>query len=58
LENKRAEQVLPGNKVGGEEERETGKGGWQKWGEVAQTMYTHMNKCKNNLKRVFWILYV
>jgi hypothetical protein len=28
-----AEQVLPGS------------GGW---GEVAQTMYTHMNKCINN----------
>jgi hypothetical protein len=23
--------------------------GWQAWGERAQTMYTHMNKCKNNL---------
>jgi hypothetical protein len=35
LENKGAEQVLPRN--GGE-----GRG------EVAQTMYTHMSKCKNN----------
>jgi hypothetical protein len=31
-ENKRVEQVLPGR-------------GWR---EVAQTMYTHVNKCKND----------
>jgi hypothetical protein len=30
---KRAEQVVPGNGVGG-------------WREVAQTMYTHVSKCK------------
>jgi hypothetical protein len=35
LENKRAEQVLPGSRVGS-------------GGEVAQTMYTHMSKCKND----------
>jgi hypothetical protein len=34
-ENKRAEQVLP---------RSRGGGG----GEVAQIMYTHVNKCKND----------
>jgi hypothetical protein len=34
LENKRAEQVLPGSVCVG--------------GEVAQTMYTHVSKCKNN----------
>jgi hypothetical protein len=33
VEKKRAEQVLPGSWV---------------WGDVAQTMYTHVNKCKNN----------
>jgi hypothetical protein len=41
---KRAEQVLPGSGEegeGGREERE---------GEMAQTMYTHMNKCINKLK--------
>jgi hypothetical protein len=43
LENKRAEQVLSGNEgVGdiGDSSRGEGK-------EVAQTMYTNMNKCKN-----------
>jgi hypothetical protein len=44
LENKRAEQVLPGS--------EGGRGrGWGTEGKVAQTMYTHMNKCKKNLKK-------
>jgi hypothetical protein len=38
---KRTEQVLPGS--GGEERGLRGQGG-----EVAQTMYTHMNKCINN----------
>jgi hypothetical protein len=47
------------NKIG--EEHRTGsawkRGGWGKggtrgqWGEMAQTMYTHMNKCINNLKK-------
>jgi hypothetical protein len=32
LENKRAEQVLPRNR----------------WGEVVQTVYTHVSKCKND----------
>jgi hypothetical protein len=38
-EQKRAEQVLPGS-----------QGGWRvrgQGGEVAQTMYTHINKCIN-----------
>jgi hypothetical protein len=42
LKNKRAEQVLPGSK---------GVGGGGQGGVVAQTMYRHMNKCKNNNKR-------
>jgi hypothetical protein len=37
LENKRAEKVLP---------RREGKGGRN--GEVAQKMYTHVSKCKND----------
>jgi hypothetical protein len=36
-ENKSAEQVLPGSRGGGE--------------EVAQTMYTHVSICKNDLKK-------
>jgi hypothetical protein len=36
---KRAEQVLPGSEEAGEQR-----------GKVAQTMYTHMNKCINNKK--------
>jgi hypothetical protein len=36
---KRAEQVLPGSKESGERKREWGTGG-----EMAQTMYAHMNK--------------
>jgi hypothetical protein len=39
---KRARQILPGNE---------GDGGGGQDGEVAQTMYMHMNKCKNNLKK-------
>jgi hypothetical protein len=35
-EKKRAEQVL------------SGIGGWDCGGEVAQIIYTHVNKCKNN----------
>jgi hypothetical protein len=35
---KRAEQVLPGS------------WGWG-WGEVAQTMYTHVSKCKNDKRK-------
>jgi hypothetical protein len=42
LENRRAEQVLPG--------REVGVGGGRQGGRLAQTMYTHMNKCKNDTK--------
>jgi hypothetical protein len=38
---KRAEQVLPGS---------MGERGGEQRGEVAQTMYTHMNKCINNEK--------
>jgi hypothetical protein len=37
---KRTEQVLPGSEKGWEEKRE-------EWGEVAQTMYVHMNKFIN-----------
>jgi hypothetical protein len=37
---KRAEQVLPESEGGGEE-REGVEG---QWGEMVQTMYTHMNK--------------
>jgi hypothetical protein len=38
-ENKRAEQVLPRSRVWE---------GWERrWGEVAQTMYTYVSKCKN-----------
>jgi hypothetical protein len=36
LENRRAEQVLPGG----------WGGGWKR--EVVQIMYTHVSKCKNN----------
>jgi hypothetical protein len=40
-------QVLPGSEeVWGVGE----EGGWGPGVEVAQTMYTHMNKCKNNKK--------
>jgi hypothetical protein len=41
---KRAKQVLPGSEGGGRE-REKGLGGK---GEIAQTMYTHINKCIEN----------
>jgi hypothetical protein len=34
---KSAEQILPGSEEGGD-----------KGGEMAQTMYTHINKCLNN----------
>jgi hypothetical protein len=44
LENKRAEPVLPRG-VGGK--GSTGEQG----GEMTKTMYTHMNKYKNNKKR-------
>jgi hypothetical protein len=43
---KRAEQVLPGSEGGGGE----GEGDRKKGREMAQTMYTHMNKCINNQK--------
>jgi hypothetical protein len=36
LENKRAEQVLPGS------------GEWRWSGRQAQMMYTHVSKCKND----------
>jgi hypothetical protein len=39
LENKRVEQVLPGSGGG----RDAGRRQ-----EVVQTMYTHVNKCKND----------
>jgi hypothetical protein len=45
---KRREQVLPGSERGGERGRWSGR----EREEVAQTMYTHMNKCINN-KRGF-----
>jgi hypothetical protein len=40
---KRAEQVLPGSEQGGGRGWGEGDGG-----EMAQTMYAHMNKCINN----------
>jgi hypothetical protein len=47
LEKRRGEQVLPE----GREVARRGEGeGWQE-GEMAQTMYTHMNKCINNKKK-------
>jgi hypothetical protein len=36
-QRREAEQILPGS----------GVGGWV----MAQTMYTHLNKCKNNKRR-------
>jgi hypothetical protein len=36
---KRAEQELLGSR---------GLEGIRRWGEVAQTMYTHISKCKND----------
>jgi hypothetical protein len=43
------------NKIG-EQEGGTGSAwkrevGWGQRGEMAQTMYAHMNKCKHNLKK-------
>jgi hypothetical protein len=32
-------------------ERGRGKGDWEQGGEMAQTMYTHMNNCINNKVR-------
>jgi hypothetical protein len=52
LFNKIEEEVrtgMPGSEGDEERGRETGKRG-----EVAQTMYTHMNKCINNLERSYW----
>jgi hypothetical protein len=43
LENKRVEQVLPGSGGGGGEDR--------RWEEVAQTMYTHVSKYKNDKRK-------
>jgi hypothetical protein len=40
-ENKREEQVLP-------KSREAGGEQWGWSGEVAQTIYTHVSKCKND----------
>jgi hypothetical protein len=37
---------FPFNKIR-EEEGETDSA-WKGWGEVAQTMYTHVSKCKND----------
>jgi hypothetical protein len=40
---------------------EVGKGvkdGGGQGGEVAQTMYTHMNKCKNNKKEITLVIKV
>jgi hypothetical protein len=50
---KRAEQVLPGCEGGGEIVVGGWEAGWEggRGGEVAQTMYTHMNKCINNNKK-------
>jgi 5S rRNA maturation endonuclease (ribonuclease M5) len=43
LKNKRADQVLPGSK------------GWDRAGrKVAQTIYTHMSKFKNNKIKNFF----
>jgi hypothetical protein len=44
--DKRAEQILPGSKEGGGER----EGDREQRKERPQTMYTHMNKCINNLK--------
>jgi hypothetical protein len=49
LETKRAEQVLPESSGEGKKEGRRDGGGVKGQG-VVQTMYTHMNKCKNNLK--------
>jgi hypothetical protein len=51
LENKRAEQVLPGSMRGSGQ----AEGGGGQRGEVAQTMYRHMNKCKNSKKNLIGI---
>jgi hypothetical protein len=40
---KRAEQVLPGSQGGREEREEEGDGAGDR-GEMAQTLYAHMNK--------------
>jgi hypothetical protein len=40
-ENKRVEQILPRSRDGGVGREE------RRRGEVAQTMYTHVSKCKN-----------
>jgi hypothetical protein len=45
--DKRSEYVLLGNKEGWK----GGEVGGGQVGEMAQTMYTHMNKCINNKKR-------
>jgi hypothetical protein len=39
LENKRAEQVLPGSRV------------WERREEVVQIMYTYVSKCKNDKRK-------
>jgi hypothetical protein len=37
-----------------EQEGRTGST-WKEGGEVAQTMYTHVSKCKNNKKKKDWV---
>jgi hypothetical protein len=40
------------NKIGEQEGRTGSVWKWGRgWGEVAQTMYTHVSKCKNNKKK-------
>jgi hypothetical protein len=62
---KRAEQVLPGSEEGmGGRGRGAGEGEGGDWGkksggqrgEMAQTMYIHMNKCINNFLKGYSIL--
>jgi hypothetical protein len=44
-ENKRVEQVLPGR-------------GWGKGEEVAQIIYTHVSKCKNDKRKISSRIYI
>jgi hypothetical protein len=44
---KKEKQILPVSERGSGK----GKGNWGQGGEMAQTMYTHMNKCINNKMR-------
>jgi hypothetical protein len=36
-------------------QKQVGGGGWEGGGEVAQTMYTHVTKCKNNKIKITYI---